>query len=423
MAVKNIIQAEWKKSIRTSPGILFLFLIFSLGGCQGLPQALLAPQEPKLVLTPVSFDAVSRWSMERHGEALSPFLDSCAKYAKTDKEKPFFGAANDSAKLFGTFSDWQEPCRAAAAVDKNDHVAARAFFEKWFHPYLATNNGEEEGLFTGYYEPELKGSRKRSSRYHVPLYGRPKNLVHVDLGRFREEWRGRRLAGKLLGTTLVPYETRADINGGALEEKAPELLYVDDPVGAFFLHVQGSGRILLEDGKSVRVAYAGVNGHEYVSIGAELIARGEISREDMSLQALRAWLEKHPDQAQRLLEKNPSYVFFKESPIKDAAKGPPGAQGVALTPLRSLAVDRAFLPLGIPLWLETSQPGNEAARDKPLSGLMIAQDTGGAIKGPVRGDIFFGFGPKAEASAGVMKSRGRYFLLLPRRANPAGGGP
>lgn len=287
--------------------------------------------------------------------------------------------------------------------------AARAFFANNFRVFAIADRGKRDGLFTGYYEPELRGSRTPSDRFSVPIYRRPDDLVTVDLGAFNDEWRGRRLAGRVEDGRLKPYPTRADITSGALSDQGLELVWVDDPIGAFFLQVQGSGRVRLEEGGDLRIGYAATNGRPYRSIGREMIARGLMKREEVSLQSLRDWLKSHPDQATEILNANPSFVFFRELP----EDGPIGAQGVALTPGRSLAVDRAFMPLGVPVWLETTYPDGVEEAGTPLQRLLIAQDTGGAIKGIVRGDVFWGSGERAERIAGHMKQTGRYAVLLP----------
>jgi membrane-bound lytic murein transglycosylase A len=226
---------------------------------------------------------------------------------------------------------------------------------------------------------------------------------------FREDWKGQRLTGRQVDGRLVPYPTRSEIDAGALAGKGSELLWVDDAVDAFFLHVQGSGRVVMENGQLVRLGFAGRNGHPYVAIGRELISRGAIPRERMSMQAIRAWLKANPGEASEVMALNPSFIFFR---IIDG-EGPIGAEGVPLTPGRSLAVDPAFVPLGLPIWLDTTDP---LKPEQPLRRLVVAQDTGSAIKGPVRGDLFWGFGETAAAKAGSMNQRGRYFLLLPRKA-------
>jgi len=302
-----------------------------------------------------------------------------------------------------TAADWRPACLAAPQVAPGDD-RARAFFEHYFAPYLVGSNGDADGLFTGYYEPLLKGSRERSGTYQTPILRRPSDLVMVELGRFRPAWRGERIAGRVVDGNLVPYASRAEIEHGALDPMHLEILWVDDPVAAFFLQVQGSGRVTLPDGSIVRLGYDGQNGQTYVAIGRLLVARGALPLDAVSLQSISAWIKAHPEAGAKLMDENPSYVFFKEL----EGDGPLGAEGVVLTPGRSLAVDRSFVPLGAPLFLDASDNGTALKR------LMIAQDTGGAISGPVRGDVFWGFGDEAEARAGGMRARGRYYLLLPR---------
>ena len=346
------------------------------------------PAEDALSLTPVAFADLPGWTADRHAEAIGPLNRSCA-------------ALRRAAGV------WRPICAAAERLPPGDDDAARAFFERWFAPHLAAAGRASEGLFTGYYEPELRGSRVRSDEYRVPIYRRPPDLVGVDLGRFRPSLRGRRIAGRVVDGRLQPYPSRADIGAGALGGRGLELLWVDDAVDAFFLHVQGSGRVALAGGGVLRLGYAAVNGRPYRSIGAELIRRGAIAREDMSMQAIRSWLRAHPDRADALMNANPSFVFFREL----EGDGPIGSQGVALTPGRSLAVDRRHVSLGLPVWLDATDPLDAG---KPLRRLMIAQDTGGAIRGAVRGDVFWGHGAEAAARAGRMRHMGRYYLLLPR---------
>ncbi len=354
------------------------------------------PAEEALSLTPVAFADLPGWPADRHAEAIGPLNRSCAAPPR---------------RAAGV---WRAICAAAGRLPPGDDDAARAFFERWFAPHLAAAGRASEGLFTGYYEPELRGSRVRSDEYHVPIYRKPPDLVGVDLGRFRPSLRGRRIAGRVVDGRLEPYASRADIGAGALGGRGLELLWVDDAVDAFFLHVQGSGRVALAGGGVLRIGYAGGNGRPYRSIGAELIRRGAVAREDMSMQAIRSWLRTHPDRADALMNANPSFVFFRELD----GEGPVGSQGVALTPGRSLAVDRRHVSLGLPIWLDTADPLDPG---KPLRRLMVAQDTGGAIRGAVRGDVFWGHGADAAARAGRMRGAGRYYLLLPRP--PARPGP
>jgi membrane-bound lytic murein transglycosylase A len=265
-------------------------------------------------------------------------------------------------------------------------------------------------LFTGYYEPQVDGATMRGGRYQTPLLRRPRDLVQADLGAFASDLKGRSISGREDGGRLVPYYDRAAIERGALASQRLALLFLIDPIDAFFLEVQGSGRVRLPDGRIVRVSYDGQNGRPYVPIGRLLIERGELTREAVSLQTIRAWLVAHPDQAPALMDANPSYVFFTTLPNTPPDQGAPGSLGVALTPGRSLAVDPRFVPMGAPVFVATSNP-LDGARWRHL---LLAQDRGGAIKGPVRGDIFFGWGAEAEAMAGRMKQHGTAYLLLPR---------
>ena len=308
-------------------------------------------------------------------------------------------------------ADWRPICTAAKGIGDGGDAAARYFFETWFRPYLVTDGGRADGLFTGYYEPELRGAWTRHGSYRSPIYARPRDLVSVELGRFRDDWRGQRIAGRLKDGQLVPFDSRAEIERGALGGRGLELLWVDSPVDAFFLHIQGSGRVAMEDGSVVRLGYAGHNGRAYVAIGRLLVERGEIPKAEVSMQSIRAWLAANPSEGVILMERNPSYIFFHTV----AGHGPVGAQGVVLTPGRSLAVDTKFVPLGLPLWLDTTDPRDPA---RPLRRLVVAQDTGTAIKGAVRGDLFWGSGAAAAGPAGRMKESGRYYLLFPKGAWP-----
>lgn len=363
-----------------------------------------APREAKLVLARTTFAKLPGWRADNHSQALPALLGSCARVIERPPDQRL-------GNIGGVTSEWRPLCAAASRVRPGDDSGARYFFESWFAPYQATSDGNPDGLFTGYYEIELRGARARGGSYRVPIYALPKDLITVELGRFDARLQGRRLSGRVAGDKLVPYETRAQIEKGGLAGRAPVLLWVDDPVKAFFLHVQGSGRVIMEDGQVVRLGFAGRNGHAYVSIGRELIRGGIIAREDMSMQAITGWLRAHPGEGAALMSRNPSYIFFRviegESPV--------GAQGVVLTPGRSLAVDPDWVPLGLPVWLDTVDPLSPA---RPLRRLVVAQDTGAAIKGPVRGDLFWGSGRDAAERAGRMRKSGSYYLLLPRSSAP-----
>ncbi len=335
---------------------------------------------------------------------MTPLRRSCDRLARGPDERPV-----GRNGIGGRVEDWRTLCAAAKRLPDGDDTAAQAFFERHFLPFRAANRGRSQGLFTGYYEAELHGARKPSRRYNVPIYGVPRDLVMVDLGEFREDLEGRRVVGRVVGGRLRPYHDRAQIDAGGLKGKVPEIVWVDDAIDAFFLHIQGSGRVILDDGGVMRVGYAGRNGHPYFAIGRELTRRGEISPEEVSMQSLRAWLEAHPGEAGAVMAKNRSYIFFRELD----GQGPLGAEGVALTSGRSLAVDREFIPLGVPVWLDAADP---ARPGRKLRRLLIAQDTGAAIKGPVRGDVFWGFGAAAAERAGGMRHLGQYYLLLPLSA-------
>ncbi|MDA0260703.1 MAG: murein transglycosylase A [Proteobacteria bacterium] len=373
------------------------------------------PLPDRAVLILSAFSDLKGWGSADLQAPLSAFQRSCAQFRRLPK-----GRSLGANGIGGRVEDWQSVCDAAGAVDSADPGLIRRFFETLFLPVAIINNTQETGLFTGYYEPELRGRRHKRGSFTVPLYTRPKDLVTVDLGAFRENLRGQQIAGRVVGGRLRPFETRAAIEAGALANRGLELLWVDDPIEAFFLHIQGSGRIVLEDGSLQRVGYAGQNGHPYFAIGRELVARGALDREMVSLQSIRAWLAANPGEASAVMSKNPSFVFFR----KIEGDGPLGAFQVPLTPRASLAIDRRYVPLGVPVWLETSLPegGDRASQStQPWHAMVVAQDTGGAIRGVVRGDIFFGAGTEAEAVAGRLNSPGRYFMLLPRSLVERGG--
>ncbi|MDP2759188.1 MAG: MltA domain-containing protein [Sideroxyarcus sp.] len=311
-------------------------------------------------------------------------------------------------------TNWLPICAAAAEIAADDAMAQRTFYETWFTPYKVLNpDGSDTGLITGYYEPLLPGSRKRSERFAYPLYAPPDDMLEVDMGELYPQFRGKIVRARLRGKRVVPYFNRAEIdNGQAPALRGRELFWVDDPVELFFLQIQGSGRIQLEDGTHARIGYAEQNGHPYASIGRRLIDMGELLPEQASMQGIKNWAEKNPGQLEILLGHNPSYVFFRELPATLA--GPIGALGVPLTNESSIAVDRRSIPLGVPVFLATTQPNSS----EPLNRLVFAQDTGGAIKGAVRADFFWGFGELAGQQAGRMKQSGRLWVLFPKGAEP-----
>ena len=369
----------------------------ALAACGGPPPKSLPDT---LSLTRASYRMLPGWTQDDPSAALPALLKSCAVLLK--------GTDDQTLGIAGTVADWRQPCAEAAQVPSGDQAAARALFERDFVPFRAANNDQTEGLFTGYYEAELHGSPTRTDRFDVPLYRRPADLVSVDLGQFRPSLKGQRIAGKISGTKLVPYATRSEIEAGALAGHGLELVWVDDATDAFFLGVQGSGRVILPDGQVMRVGYDGENGQPYVTIGRVLAAEG-VPADQITMPYLRKWIADHGPDGTALMDKNPSYIFFRE--LK--GDGPMGAEGVALVLGRSAAVDRDFVPLGLPLWVDTSDPVEPSGR---LQRLFVAQDVGGAIRGPVRSDLFFGYGPEAANHAGLMKGKGSAWLLLPTAA-------
>ena len=384
-----------------------LVLVLALAGCvapQPPPPTPLQAGPAAMRLTPVGFDALPGWADDHHAAALAAFRASCAHMAAP------LGGTGVAAELGGTSAAWQPACTAARGV-ANDDMAARAFFESMLQPYAIAQGGDAQGLFTGYYEPEVHGARMEGGAYQTGVLAKPSDIVSVDLGAFSDDLKGKHVSGRIQDHALVPYYTRAEIMAGAIRSQRLEFLWLDNPIDGFFLEIQGSGRVALPDGRVLRVTYAGQNGRPYVAIGRVLIDRGEIAREQVSLQSIRAWLMAHPDQAQAVMNQNPSFVFFRELTGTNPDEGPPGAMGAQLTPGRSLAVDRAFLPLGAPVFIDTTDPLDGT----PWRHLAVAQDVGGAIKGAVRADIFFGWGTDAEARAGKMRGKGRAFVLLPRQ--------
>lgn len=305
----------------------------------------------------LDFDSLPDWQADDHLAALQTFMKTCDLL-----DAP----------------EWLPICKVAATVDPNPQ-AARDFFELLFRPVLL---GHPPALFTGYYEPVLQGSPIRTARFQWPIYRRPPELRDG-----------------------VAWYDRATIDSGILRGRGLEIAWIDDPVEVFFLHIQGSGRIQMPDGSVIRVGYAGRNGHPYRSIGQILIARGYMTADQVSAQAIAAWVRANPRLGAQILDQNPSYIFFRKLGLAQD-QGPIGAMGRSITPLRSVAVDPAFVALGTPVWVEKTGA-------TPMNRLMVAQDTGGAIKGAQRADIFFGAGQAAGLAAGEIKDGGRLVMLLP----------
>lgn len=353
------------------------------------PQKPAEPAKPAVIrFVPMTFAALPGWERDDVRAAWPAFMSSCSVLVKR--------------------AEWKEPCSIARQVNGNDDKAIRLFFESFFEPrQVIAPDGADTGLVTGYYEPLLRGSRKKGGPFQTPLYKVPDDLITVDLAGVYPELKGMRLRGRLQGKKLVPYATREQIERADFAGK--ELLWVDDPVEAFFLQVQGSGRVQLGD-ETVRVAYAEQNGHPYKSIGRHLVEKGELTAEQATAQGIKAWIAGHPTRMAELFNANPSYVFFREEKLPDPKVGPKGSLGVPLTPQRSVAIDAMQLPLGAPIFLSTTH----ANSDIPLQRLVMAQDTGGAIRGAIRVDYFFGFGTEAAENAGRMKQKGAVWVLMPK---------
>ncbi|VAW06791.1 Membrane-bound lytic murein transglycosylase A [hydrothermal vent metagenome] len=382
----------WKPFILTSAGILFLLSLWLLIKTGYIPQ-----KPPEYVAT--AYDELDGWSSDQQSRSLAAFKKSCMVFLSQPVQKKI-----PPSRLGGTVGDWHPVCLAAEQQGSlTDHMA-RKFFEQNFT--VISYGSDTEGLFTGYFAPEYPGSDKPTELYNTPLYAVPEDLKIVDLGRFSSALQGKSIIGEVHEGEFIPYKDREVIDNGALKNRSLELVWLKDPTDAFFMHIQGSGVIRYENGDRKLFGYAGKNGKAYHAIGKFLIESGEIKAEDMSMQAIRAWISDNPLQAQALMWKNPSYVFFRPM---DTDK-PVGAMNVELTAGRSLAVDRAYVPLGLPLWLDL-KPSSEQA--DPIRRLVIAQDTGGAIKGRVRADLYWGIGADAGLMAGPMKDRGRYYFLLP----------
>lgn len=393
--------------MRTQHAVSAALLILT-AACAPLSGTVGEKPADELVLVRAGFDKLEDWAAADVRGAFAALAGSCKKLVQRQNNEAFGGVA-----AYGSVGEWRAPCDAALQAGSPSAAVARQFFEAWFEPALAANRSEEVGLFTGYYEPELNGSRAAGGKFKTPLHTRPGDLISVDLAQFRPALKGERIAGRVDGGRLVPYATRGQIMDGALGARSNVIAYVDDATDAFFLQVQGSGRVRFANGEAIRVAYDGQNGHPYTGIGRVLVDRGEMRREDMSMQSIRAWLKANPEKAQALMNENASYVFFKEQPIADPALGAEGAQSVALTPEASLAVDLRFHGLGAPMWIDATAPDGSGG-NALFRRLLIAQDTGGAIRGPVRGDVYWGAGPRAAEIAGRMAHRGRLFVLLPK---------
>jgi membrane-bound lytic murein transglycosylase A len=303
---------------------------------------------------------------------------------------------------------WKKVCDFADDIKEPSDENIKNYFKKYFNVYTATNiDGSDTGIITGYYQPILKGSKVKTSHYKVPLYTTPQDLITVDLSEVYPELKSKRLRGKLMGNKLVPYLSRAEIDGHASPLAGNEIVWVEDPVEAFFLEIQGSGIIHFDNGDVMQIGYADQNGYPFKAIGSTLVQKKEITMAEASMEGIKNWARKNISKLREFLNTNTSYVFFKKLP--NDLPGPIGALGVSIEAERSIAIDPKFIPLGAPIFLSTTQPNSS----KPLERLMVAQDTGGGIRGGVRADFYWGSGDEAGRRAGSMKQQGRIWILLP----------
>lgn len=346
------------------------------------------------------FRSIAGWAEADHRAALATFKRSCAEIEAT-------GHAFDRKVAYGgTKRDWLAVC-----ARMNASANARAFFETSFTPLIVHDPERPQGLFTGYYEPEAEGSLKPGGVYKVPVYAKPADFVAFDTATAKRLGvaYGHHVDGK-----PKAYFTRQEIENGALKGQGLELVWLKDWADAFFMQVQGSGRVRLPDGKVIRLSYAAKTGLPYTAIGAVLVKRGILTRETATMQTIRAWMHQNPKDARALMWENESFVFFRKSPGGDPKLGPPGAQKIPLTPVHSLAVDRSLWTYGTPVWLDSQAPKGESGTLAPFRSLLVAQDTGTAIKGHARGDVFWGAGEEAALTAGQMKSPGLMIVFLPK---------
>ena len=392
---------------QSSAGKLCKYLIIALlilpAGCSQVDHGKLSKIAPTFTETNVA--SLPGWNQDKVLKALPALRKSCLVMLRS------IGIGAKSKRKIKRLLGWKHVC---------NQIKAKRFSETSFRNFLKTNfnvfqiryKGSGEGLFTGYYEPTLHGSFKSTEEYNTPVYPRPDDLIHVDLGKWKNTLNGSHVFGRVVGAKLKPYFSRSEISSGALAGKLKPILWLKSDVDAFFLHIQGSGRVILPSGEVYRLGYAGKNGRKYYSIGRYLVKIGAISKEAVSMQSIKKWLNANPEKKTDVLNMNPSYVFFRR--IKSNS-GPIGSQGVSLTSGRSLAVDRRYSALGVPIWLSADF---QDEKGRKLQRLMIAQDTGGAIRGPIRGDVFWGSGKTAEQLAGVMKAKGSIYVFFPKGINP-----
>jgi membrane-bound lytic murein transglycosylase A len=391
--VNQTMKTARPSAMPTSRKTTHIALILLAAGCTQMPPQPAKPPAPETArYQAMAFDALPGWNKATLEPSLRAFLAGCPRIT---------GAALSRV------------CSLGQGLPKADEAAARQFFESAFTPYaLVSSEGPDSGLITGYYEPIIDGSRWYNAINRYPIFGVPDDLITVDLASLNPELRNLRLRGRLEGRRLVPYPSRAEIEARGPSYPAPVIAWTADAVALFFLQIQGSGQVRLDGAERIRIGFADQNGHPYRSLGRYLVERGEMPLEQASMQGIQAWAAANPGKLQEALNVNPSYVFFRELPV--SAEGPVGALGTPLAAGHSVAVDRRFVPLGAPVYLATTYPLSE----ERLERLMAAQDVGGAIRGVVRADFFWGTGAEAGALAGRMRQQGKMWLLWPRGEPP-----
>jgi membrane-bound lytic murein transglycosylase A len=357
---------------------------------------------------PATWDAIDGWADDDHDAAFEAFLKSCKAIVRNEpsarKAQPMYAALYDV-------------CLTAVKAKPHKPGKAREFFEQNFRPVRISPLGNPDGFLTGYYEPIIEGTRKQEDGYDYPLYRKPPNLLpggRMQITRIVAK--GKKKAHR---RKLVPFYERASIDDGALAGRDLEICWVKNPIDAFFAHIQGSVRVVLNDGKLLRLNYQAANGHPYYAVGRDLIARKIIPKDEMSMDRIREWMERNPEEGRELRRKNKSYVFFRETDLADDEE-PFGGEGVSLTPGRSIAVDKNLHVYGTPFFISAMLPIESEKPETPFRRLMIAQDTGGAIIGPARADIYFGAGDEAESIAGRLRHNGRFVMLVPRTLDANG---
>ena len=390
-------------SSRKSNRFLIFALLTIVTGCSQIGSE--KRMSDGLVFLETDIESLPGWNNDKVLNAFPALQKSCRSILKKLNRR------HNSQKELKKLSGWQKVCDQIM-VKSFGEESFREFLKSKFNAYQIRYRGNDKGLFTGYYEPTLDGSLKPSREYKTPIYPKPTDLIHVNLREWKDSLDSSRIHGRVVGDKLKPYFSRSEISKGALDGEIIPILWLKSEIDAFFLHIQGSGRVVLPNGEVYRLGYAGKNGRKYYPIGRYLLEIGAISKENISMQSIKKWLKENPGKKKDVMNMNPSYIFFRRLKEK---RGPIGAQGVVLTSGRSLAVDRHYSKLGAPVWLAANFRDEGG---KKIQRLMVAQDTGGAIKGPIRGDVFWGSGKTAERLAGIMKAKGSMYVFYPKSINP-----